>query len=201
MKFNINDYVKVRLTRHGKSLLGDRKYPKPDEEGYYEFQMHDLMVTFWKTGSLAPFIDNEIVFDDKYLEELPESQEEGFEDDGCICAEYDGKGKSTCGIPCPVHFKPQKEECKHENMSAWACRGCGMTCAEAAKDWSKRLQEGVKTALNPQPKQKPSAWISKRSIELYEISKGRDAIQARWETCDKKALLDFLDSHADLFNK
>lgn len=22
----------------------------------------------------------------------------------CICAEYDGKGLSTCGVPCPVHL-------------------------------------------------------------------------------------------------
>lgn len=23
----------------------------------------------------------------------------------CICAEFDGKGFSTCGFPCPAHFK------------------------------------------------------------------------------------------------
>ena len=23
----------------------------------------------------------------------------------CICAEYDGKGFSTCGVKCPVHYK------------------------------------------------------------------------------------------------
>lgn len=24
----------------------------------------------------------------------------------CICAEFDGQGLSTCGVPCPVHGKP-----------------------------------------------------------------------------------------------
>lgn len=24
-------------------------------------------------------------------------------EDFCICAEWDGKGLSTCGVPCPVH--------------------------------------------------------------------------------------------------
>ena len=28
----------------------------------------------------------------------------------CICAEWDGKGWSTCGIPCPVHNKMSKKE-------------------------------------------------------------------------------------------
>lgn len=23
----------------------------------------------------------------------------------CICSEWDGKGYSTCGFKCPVHFK------------------------------------------------------------------------------------------------
>jgi len=26
----------------------------------------------------------------------------------CICAEYDGKGKSCCGFPCPVHARKRK---------------------------------------------------------------------------------------------
>lgn len=25
--------------------------------------------------------------------------------DNCICCEWDGKGVSCCGVPCPVHSK------------------------------------------------------------------------------------------------
>ena len=25
--------------------------------------------------------------------------------DNCICNEWDGKGRSACGFPCPVHYK------------------------------------------------------------------------------------------------
>lgn len=28
--------------------------------------------------------------------------------DNCICSEWDGKGVSTCGFPCPVHQKFNK---------------------------------------------------------------------------------------------
>ena len=30
--------------------------------------------------------------------------------DECICAEWDGKGYSTCGYPCHEHFKGDKEK-------------------------------------------------------------------------------------------
>ena len=29
---------------------------------------------------------------------------------GCICAEYDGKGLSVCGVLCPVHSKQAEHE-------------------------------------------------------------------------------------------
>jgi len=30
----------------------------------------------------------------------------------CICSEWDGKGRSVCGFPCPVH-KPRKQLLKN----------------------------------------------------------------------------------------
>ena len=30
----------------------------------------------------------------------------------CICTEWDGKGWSVCGFPCPVHNKITKKEFK-----------------------------------------------------------------------------------------
>lgn len=30
----------------------------------------------------------------------------------CICAEWDGKGWSVCGVPCPEHNKLPKKEVK-----------------------------------------------------------------------------------------
>lgn len=30
----------------------------------------------------------------------------------CICSEFDGKGWSVCGCPCPVHNKLSKKELK-----------------------------------------------------------------------------------------
>lgn len=35
-----------------------------------------------------------------------------LEEDMCICAEWDGKGWSVCGVPCPEHNKLPKEEVK-----------------------------------------------------------------------------------------
>ena len=29
--------------------------------------------------------------------------------DSCICSEGDGQGYSTCGVPCPVHFKKMSD--------------------------------------------------------------------------------------------
>ena len=30
--------------------------------------------------------------------------------DECICSGWDGKGWSTCGVPCPMHCKESPEE-------------------------------------------------------------------------------------------
>ncbi len=58
MKFNVNNYVRVRLTEVGKKILlkeyeEDKKfYPdltyryEPDAEGFVKFQMWDLMQIF-----------------------------------------------------------------------------------------------------------------------------------------------------------
>lgn len=67
VRFNANDYVKVRLTSFGESIKAEsgRKFPLIDAEGYYSFQFHDLMGMFGPAtlrSSLAPFEQNEIVF-------------------------------------------------------------------------------------------------------------------------------------------
>ena len=69
-KFNINDNVKVKLTAKGMDILVEKyggKIPQwfhdnyKDENGYYQFQMHDLMKTFgsemWM-GNKLPFEPN-----------------------------------------------------------------------------------------------------------------------------------------------
>lgn len=33
-------------------------------------------------------------------------------DKNCICTEWDGKGWSVCGVPCPIHNKMTKKELK-----------------------------------------------------------------------------------------
>ena len=57
-KFNINNYVKVKLNEIGISelkkqhrelrlgFLSDFKMPKVDENGYTEYQLHELMSLF-----------------------------------------------------------------------------------------------------------------------------------------------------------
>lgn len=45
----------------------------------------------------------------------------------CICAEYDGKGKSVCGIDCPVHNPSQQEEectCRRNGAHESICYNC-----------------------------------------------------------------------------
>lgn len=75
IEFNINDYVSVRLTRHGRQCL-ERSYallnadkaakarhlpdftlPKEDAEGWSKWQMHDLM------AQLGPHICANIPFE------------------------------------------------------------------------------------------------------------------------------------------
>ena len=72
MKFNINNYVKVRLTDRGKQALKDNHYkvfagvldrfpyrePVEDEDGMVKFQMWDLMQRLGplcRLGSRCPF--------------------------------------------------------------------------------------------------------------------------------------------------
>ena len=73
IKFNINDNVKVRLTDRGKEVLKehwDGKIPDWFEnyhegDGYYRFQLHDLIQIFGKelylSNSNLPF-ETEIYF-------------------------------------------------------------------------------------------------------------------------------------------
>ena len=75
MKFNINDYVKVKLTDKGRELHKryqnellkhwdkyEYKAPKEDEDGWSKWQLWDLMQTFGPhihLGGINPF-DTEI---------------------------------------------------------------------------------------------------------------------------------------------
>ena len=62
MKFNVNNYVRVKLTEVGKNILEaeEIKY-LPDEEGFVRFQMWELMQIFgnhmWN-GCDIPFETN-----------------------------------------------------------------------------------------------------------------------------------------------
>lgn len=82
MKFNINNYVKVKLTDKGKDIYFHRhdeinahykkkvikpSYPKADDDGYTKFQLWNLMEIYGKyctLGSELPF-DSEIIFEEK----------------------------------------------------------------------------------------------------------------------------------------
>lgn len=62
---NLNYYIKVKLTEHGKEVHREYwehickdcgheyKYPKVDESGYSCFQMHEFMHTFGSEMSMA----------------------------------------------------------------------------------------------------------------------------------------------------
>ncbi|MFW6030796.1 MAG: hypothetical protein ACOCRO_11185 [Halanaerobiales bacterium] len=67
MKFNINDYVKVKLTDKGNQVLKNQHYllnrltnglfgeyeeKETDENGYTKFQMHELFTVF--SGYIRP---------------------------------------------------------------------------------------------------------------------------------------------------
>lgn len=72
--FNMNNDVKVKLTDYGKQILADKfsnipgidvnkilNYIKVDSNGYYEFQLWDLMSTFGEylyNGCKLPFETN-----------------------------------------------------------------------------------------------------------------------------------------------
>ncbi|WP_372011406.1 hypothetical protein NBRC13296_12670 [Paenibacillus chitinolyticus] len=70
LKFNINIPVHVKLTEHGQNILNDYYtgygYLKvPELDGYYKFQMHELMNIFGRHHNMGfdvPFENNEIVF-------------------------------------------------------------------------------------------------------------------------------------------
>ncbi len=87
--FNINDFVKVKLTEEGMRILeaqynellkqmppqarksmGPFKKPKADKEGYSEFQLWDLMHHFgeymYNGNPNSPFFNN-IKISEKYL--------------------------------------------------------------------------------------------------------------------------------------
>jgi hypothetical protein len=90
-QFNINDTVKVRLTKFGKELhkkqwedfwssinrLHENPYipPKEDENGFCEFQMWSLMETFGNHIGLCkePAFETVILIDDKHLKNTPPS--------------------------------------------------------------------------------------------------------------------------------
>lgn len=75
MKFNINNYVRVRLNdkgrehylRHWASCgVKDRELPAVDADGFSRFQMWDLMHIFGTLcylGALVPF-DTEIIIEE-----------------------------------------------------------------------------------------------------------------------------------------
>lgn len=78
VKHNVNNRVKVKLTKRGQEILNAR-YSKlgfvnertADEEGYMSFQMHDLMNTFGQYMLLG----YEVPFDTEILIQVSESGE------------------------------------------------------------------------------------------------------------------------------
>ncbi len=74
MNINLNEYVKVKLTKYGELMydnyMSSKKYPislRFDEQGYSKFQLWDLMNIFGSVMYLGnpnvPFEGNEIVYD------------------------------------------------------------------------------------------------------------------------------------------
>ncbi len=67
-KINLNVQVYVKLTEKGKEILSSKEFVShftPDHEGYYKFQLWELMQIFGKdlwNGCKVPFENNEIVF-------------------------------------------------------------------------------------------------------------------------------------------
>jgi hypothetical protein len=67
IRFNINNYVKVKLTDYGKSIIANNKYVlthyKEDDDGWSKWQLWELMSVFGDYVSLGrevPF-DTEII--------------------------------------------------------------------------------------------------------------------------------------------
>lgn len=71
MKFNINDYVKVKLTEHGKKILKEKDINNSvDENGYTKFQLWDIMNIFGEyciLGCDVPFETEIIIPEDTNL--------------------------------------------------------------------------------------------------------------------------------------
>lgn len=76
IKYNINNYVKVKITDYGREKLREHHYkilgsfslgytePKTDENGYTRFQMHDLFHRLGEcliNGGEMPFEPNIII--------------------------------------------------------------------------------------------------------------------------------------------
>jgi len=61
MKFNVNNYVTVKISDRGRELIKESKvwlYKEPDENGYIKLQMWDLMKEFGPyiyLGCIMPF--------------------------------------------------------------------------------------------------------------------------------------------------
>lgn len=66
IRFNINQYVKVKITKHGKDILVKDEYPYPykeDKDGWSKWQMWHLMEQFGQyiyLGCEPPF-ETEII--------------------------------------------------------------------------------------------------------------------------------------------
>jgi hypothetical protein len=73
-KFNINNYVYVKLNERGKQILSDERYTAhkwPSKEGMYRFQLWEFMNIFGKhlfLGLPSVVEENAIYFDEKDFE-------------------------------------------------------------------------------------------------------------------------------------
>jgi len=77
VKININDYVKIKLTSYGETVLKNHmnelnlkipKYLKPNKEGYITLQIWEVMSIFGKEtymGNEQTIEHNEIIFDER----------------------------------------------------------------------------------------------------------------------------------------
>lgn len=79
VKHNVNNQVKVKLTKRGQEIL-DARYArfdlvntiKPDKDGYTSFQMRDLMATFGE----YMILDYEVPFDTEILIQVTDYKED-----------------------------------------------------------------------------------------------------------------------------
>ena len=87
--FNIDNFVKIKLTSYGLSILNDyhnrvRKshpeigeftFPPKDERGYIGMPLNQIMQIFgpYLGRTDAKVFESEILFDEEYLKDLPDS--------------------------------------------------------------------------------------------------------------------------------